>query len=74
MSDVRTFMSFEKASSRPYELSLYEMLYELYERGGGIVQTARSSKLPLLAGPRWYASTEHTSPGSTGFHISYRTP
>jgi hypothetical protein len=35
MSDVRTFMSFEKASSRPYELSLYEMLYELYEGGEG---------------------------------------
>jgi hypothetical protein len=51
---------------RPFAMALH--------RGeGGIVQrlvrSARSSRLPLLAGSRWYASTEHTSPGSTGFHI-----
>jgi hypothetical protein len=40
----------------------------------GLVRSARSSRLPLLAGSRWYASTEYTSPGSTGFHIPYRTP
>jgi hypothetical protein len=54
------------------------MLYELFEGGGRLVQrlvrSARSSRLPLGAGSRWCASTKYTSPGSTGFHIPYRTP